>query len=112
MTNTGSSYIRPAYIGSNTFNGNIIVNSTGGTGIHFSENAAGSATLASGRTISVGGTGFTAGELRLQRFTQFGATAQNLTLTGTATLRTGPSATCNGNFTGSAPILFFRWCHF
>lgn len=106
MTNTGSSYIRPAYIGSNTFNGNIIVNSTGGTGIHFSENAAGSATLASGRTISVGGTGFTAGELRLQRFTQFGATAQNLTLTGTATLRTGPSATWNGNFTGSAPILF------
>ncbi|TXI68171.1 MAG: hypothetical protein E6Q41_04540 [Cyclobacteriaceae bacterium] len=106
MTNTGSSYIRPAYIGSNTFNGDIIVNSTSGTGIYFSENAAGSATLASGRTISVGGTGFTAGELRLQRFTQFGATAQNLALTGSAILRTGPSATWNGNLTASSPALF------
>lgn len=105
MTNTGSSYIRPAYIGSNTFNGNIVVNSTSGTGIYFCENAAGSATLASGRTISVGGTGFTAGELRLQRFTQFGATAQNLVLTGSATLRTGPSATWNGNVTASSPLL-------
>jgi hypothetical protein len=106
ITNTGSSYIRPAYIGSNTFNGNIIVNSTSGTGIYFSENGAGSATLASGRTISIGGTGFTAGELRLQRFTQFGATPQNLVLTGSATLRTGPSATWNGNVTASAPVLF------
>lgn len=106
MTNTGSSYIRAAFIGSNTFNGNIIVNSTNGTGIYFCENAAGSATLASGRTISVGGTGFTTGELRLQRFTQFGTTAQNLVLTGSATLRTGPSATWNGNVTASSPILF------
>jgi hypothetical protein len=106
MTNTGSSYIRPAYIGSNTFNGDIIVNSTNGTGIYFCENAAGSATLASGRTISVGGTGFTAGELRLQRFTQFGATAQTLVLTGAATLRTGPAATWNGNVTASSPLLF------
>jgi hypothetical protein len=106
MTNMGSSYIRPAYIGSNTFNGDIIVNSTNGTGIYFCENAAGSATLASGRTISVGGTGFTAGELRLQRFTQFGATVQNLVLTGSATLRTGPAATWNGNVTASSPLLF------
>jgi len=106
MTNTGSSYIRPAYIGNNTFNGNIIVNSTNGTGIYFSENAAGSATLASGRTISVGGTGFTTGELRLQRFTQFGATAQNLILTAAATFRTGPSATWNGATTVTSPALF------
>lgn len=106
MTNTGTSYIRPAYIGSNTFNGNIEVNSTSGTGIYFSENAAGSATLASGRTITVGGTGFTAGELRLQRFTQFGTTAQNLALTGSSTFRTGPSSTWNGNLTVSAPALF------
>lgn len=112
MTNTGSSYIRPAYIGSNTFNGDIIVNSTSGTGIYFAENTAGSATLASGRTISVGGTGFTAGELRLQRFTQFGATAQNLALTGSSTLRTGPASTWNGNVTASAPALFLDGASF
>lgn len=106
MTNTGTSNIRPAYIGSNTFNGNIEVNSTSGTGIYFSENAAGSATLASGRTITVGGTGFTAGELRLQRFTQFGTTAQNLVLTGSSTFRTGPSSTWNGNLTVSSPSVF------
>ncbi|MCW5910075.1 MAG: hypothetical protein KIT62_03315 [Cyclobacteriaceae bacterium] len=106
MTNTGSSYIRAAYIGANTFNGNIVVNSTAGSGIYFCENAAGSATLASGRTISVGGTGFTAGELRLQRFTQFGATAQSLILTGAAVFRTGPAATWNGAASITAPSLF------
>lgn len=106
MTNTGSSYIRPAYFGSTTFNGDIIVNSTNGIGIYFSENAAGSTTLASGRTISVGGTGFTAGELRLQRFTQFGTTVQNLILTGNATFRTGPTAIWNAPVSVTSPSLF------
>lgn len=106
MTNTGSSYIRPAYLGNTTFNGDITVNSTSGTGIYFSENAGGSATLASGRTISVGGTGFTAGELRLQRFTQFGTTAQNLVLTGVAAVRVGPSSTWNGSVAVTSPSLF------
>jgi hypothetical protein len=106
FTNTGSSYVRVAYIGANTFNGNITVNSTAGIGVYFCENAAGTATLANGRTISVGGTGFTAGELRLQRFTQTGATAQNLALTGTSTFRTGPTANWNGDLTVSSPALF------
>ncbi|MDZ7649366.1 MAG: hypothetical protein U5K54_20655 [Cytophagales bacterium] len=54
------------------------------------------ATLANTKTISVGGTGFTAGTLTLQRFTQIGATAQNIVLTGSSTFRSGPSATWNG----------------
>lgn len=106
LTNTGSSYIRAAYIGNNSFNGNILVNSTSGTGIYFCENGSGTATLASGRTIAVGGTGFTAGELRLQRFTQSGATAQSLSLTGSSTFRSGPSTTWNGALTVSSPIVF------
>ena len=105
MTNTGSSYIRAAYIGANAFNGNITVNSSAGTGIYFCENAAGTATLAVGRTISVG-SGFSAGELRLQRFTQNGATSQNLVLTSAATFRSGPTATWNGSLTVSSPIVF------
>lgn len=106
LTNTGSSYVRAAYIGNNIFNGNIIVNSTSGTGIYFCENAAGTATLANTRTISVGGTGFTAGELRLQRFTQSGTTAQNISLTGSSTFRSGPSAVWNGSLTVSSPLVF------
>ncbi|MFN8888054.1 MAG: beta strand repeat-containing protein, partial [Cyclobacteriaceae bacterium] len=105
MTNTGTSNIRAAYTGANTFNGNITVNSSAGIGIYFCENATGTATLASGRTISVG-SGFSAGELRLQRFTQSGTTSQNITLTSSATFRSGPSAIWNGPLTVSSPILF------
>ncbi len=105
MTNTGASNIRAAYIGANSFNGNITVNSSAGNGIYFCENAAGTATLASGRTISVG-SGFSAGELRLQRFTQSGTTSQNIALTSSATFRSGPLAIWNGPLTVSAPIVF------
>lgn len=106
FTNANTSTVRVAYIGANTFNGNILVNSTAGNGILFCENAAGSASLSNGQTIAVGGTGFTAGELRLQRFTQTGTTAQSLALTGTSTFRTGSSSTWNGDLTVSAPALF------
>ncbi len=107
ITNNGSSNVRMSFQGNTTFNGNIEVNSTSGTGIIFSEAGAATATLANGRTISVGGTGFTAGELRLQRFMQTGATAQNLVLTGASTFRSGPSTTWNGALIVSSPSLFF-----
>lgn len=106
ITNTGSSNIRMAYTGTSTFGGNILVNSTAGTGIYFVDSGTGSATLANGRTIATGGTGFTAGELRLHRFTQTGTTAQNIVLTGAGGLRVGPTTTWNGNFTSSAPAVF------
>jgi hypothetical protein len=106
FTNTGPSYVRVAYTGGSSFNGNIIVNSTGGTGVYFCENAAGTATLAAGKTISVGGSGFTVGELRLQRFTQLGGTAQSLTLTGNSIFRTGPTSSWNGVVTVNSPQLF------
>jgi len=109
FTNTGSSYVRVAYTGGNSFNGNITVNSTNGLGVYFCENPAGTATLATGKTISVGGTGFSAGSLVLQRFTQNGSTAQNVTLTGTSTIfQTGPSSTWNGNLTVSSPSIFLN----
>ena len=106
LTNTGSSNIRMAYTGTSTFGGNILVNSTAGTGIYFVDSGTGSATLAAGRTIATGGTGFTAGELRLHRFTQTGTTAQNIVLTGAAGFRVGPTTTWNGNVTSSAPAVF------
>jgi len=106
LINNGSSTIRMGYTGTTAFNGNIEVNSTAGNGIYFVDSGTGSATLATGKTIATGGTGFTAGELRLPRFTQVGATAQNIVLTGTAGLRMGPSTTWNGNFTSSSSAIF------
>lgn len=105
ILNSGSSYVRMAYAGVNNFSGNIVVNSTGGTGVWFCEGT-GTAILATGKTISTGVVGFSAGELRLQRFTQVGATAQSITLTGTATFRSGPTTTWNGGVTASSPTLF------
>ncbi len=106
LTNTGSSYIRAAYLGSTAFNGNIFVNSTNGIGVYFVENALGSATLAVGQSIAVGGTGFSFGELRIQRFTQAGATPQTLTLTGAAVFRSGANAIWNGDLTVTSPRVF------
>src|SRR5579863_459150 len=51
-----------------TFNNNIIVNSTAGGGVQFcTGNNSATATLASGNTITVGATGFTAGTLVLRQ---------------------------------------------
>ncbi|MGB4973936.1 MAG: T9SS type A sorting domain-containing protein, partial [Cyclobacteriaceae bacterium] len=108
FTNTGTSNIRTAYNGVTSFNGNITVNSTNGTGIYFSESATGSSSLANTRTMTVGGTGFTNGELRLERFTQTGATAQNIALTGNATFRLNNTTTWNGNLTVVAPRIFLQ----
>jgi hypothetical protein len=106
LINSGSSNVRMSYQGTSNYNGNIEVNSSSGTGIIFSESGTATSTLANGKTISVGGTGFTVGTLTLQRFTQTGATAQNLVLTGASTFRTGPSATWNGSLIVSSPALF------
>lgn len=101
--NTGTSGIYLAYNSAGTqFNQNIIVNSTGGLGIRFGQNTNGSATLAATRTITVGGSGFSIGELRLKDFTQTGATAQNLALTGTGYLYMD-GCDWSGNVTFSAP---------
>ncbi|MBX2946998.1 MAG: hypothetical protein KF725_14280 [Cyclobacteriaceae bacterium] len=109
LTNTGAGTIRMAdNFPGTVFNGNIVVNSTFGGGIYFSESGGGTATLAAGRTITVGGSGFTTGDLRLRRFTQSGGTAQALTLTGTSRLLLGPSLIFNGNVTLEAPQVFLQ----
>ena len=110
----GSSNISLGYGSSgNTFNGNVTVSSSGSsTGITFDNNATASTTLASGNTISVGAGGFSSGTLLLQRFTQAGATAQSLTLTGSGILTFGPSSTFGGNVTSVSPDLYFNGCTF
>ncbi|NJM25965.1 MAG: hypothetical protein HC859_11260 [Bacteroidia bacterium] len=86
-------------------------NPTGNT-INFSTNIDGSSTLAAGRTITIGGSGFPTGTLNLNRFTQLGATAQILTLTGTGALNLGPTSAFGGDVTFTAPDIILNGCTF
>jgi len=117
-TNTGESFLRNLS-GPATFNGNIVVNNTATTAnanngifLCWAMPNAGTATLASGKTITVGTNGFSTGNLCLSNFTQMGSTAQNLPLTGTSTLQFGPSSAFGGNVTSTSGGLLFNGCNF
>ena len=92
----------------NAYNGSIEVENTNanGDGIVFG-NGNGSATLASGQTITVGAGGFANGLLYFRNFDQLGTTAQSITLTGTATL-TIYDATWGGNVDFASPRISTR----
>src|SRR5882724_2670907 len=109
-TPTASTLIYVSWFSTGTmFNDNIVVNSTGGQGVQFcGGNVTATATLSAGKTISIGGAGFSAGTLLLRQFTQNGATAQNLILTGTGNLTFGPSSSFAGNVTSSSPTLYLN----
>ncbi len=72
---------------SNTFNNNILVESSNANsdGILFGYHG-GSGIFAAGKTITIGGGGFIAGNLYFRNFTQNGTTAQNLHTTGTSSI--------------------------
>lgn len=88
------------------FNDDLRVSCNGTGGIWLGLNS-GSATLASGHTISVGPGGFTNGLLNLRNFTQLGGTAQSIVMgaggSGTLQIRTG--VTFNGPLTSDTPGL-------
>lgn len=104
---SSTSYIYMAHtIGGSYFNGNITVSCSGsGAGIYFGLNSTGTSFLASGKTISAGT--FSAGRLRLNRFTQLGSTAQSITLTGTGQIDFGAQSAFNGKVTAVAPTITF-----
>lgn len=94
--------------GTTTYNGDIVVSNSGGaSGVFFNVNPSASSTLA-GRSISIGASGFTAGNLQLTRFTQTGSSsAQTLnTLSGASVLTVGPSSSFDGAVTFVAPQVF------
>lgn len=103
--NSGTNVLSPCYNSAgNQFNGNISVSSTGGAGIYFCNGANGTATLASGKTISNGT--YDTGYLILTRFTQLGTVPVNLNLASTANyVRFGPSSDFGGNVTVNSPGL-------
>jgi hypothetical protein len=92
--------------GNVAINGNIIVSSTSGRGVLFSD-VSGGVTLGEGYSISASPGNFSTGMLKLARFTQEGSTAQVLTLSGTSTLMVGPTTLFNGavNFTSPQLLL-------
>lgn len=69
FTNNSNRELYISTNGSTTFNGNVICNSTSTGGILFG-NSGGTSTLASGKTISIGGSGFAADYLTLKNFYQ------------------------------------------
>ena len=84
-SNASSSNIFIAYrsSGSTIFNDNIILEATdtNNDNISFGGND-GVTTLSAGNTISIGAGGFIGGNLTFRNFTQVGATAQNIAITG------------------------------
>jgi hypothetical protein len=97
--NTGGYSIQVGFNALATFNGNVILENSGG-GITFGTgSASGAAILSSGKTITIGSGGFTAGTLSLKSFTQQGNTAQQLTATGTAIVNL-----ISSNFNGATVI--------
>lgn len=114
LSSTGSSSIRMGdNIPGTVFNGNIQVNSiNSSTGIFFGDQANGGATLAATKAITVGASGFAVGELRLKRFNQLGATSQTLLLTGTASLVLGPTSSFDGVIDFRSPQLYLNGATF
>lgn len=109
--NTGI-FVSP-YSSGTVFSGNIGVSSTAGTGVQFcGGNGSATASLAAGKTISIGAAGFSSGTLLLRQFTQTSATAQSLVLTGTGNLTFGPSSSFDGDVTGTSPTLYLHGCTF
>jgi hypothetical protein len=72
-----------------TFNGNVVVENThiNGEGVQFGKGG-GTTSLANGFTLTIGSGGFATGELIIENLTQTGLTAQNITLTGSASFET------------------------
>jgi hypothetical protein len=93
---------------SNIYNSTItlVVDNANNDGIRFGEDG-GSGTLPAGQTVTIGGGGFIAGDLRFRNFTQVGPTAQSLTCTGTARIYNYDS-NWGGNVVFTAPRILTR----
>lgn len=113
IENQSTGYIMLGYQSADQFNDNITVTSSNTGGIYFGWfGDTGTPTLASGKTITIGSGGFSAGSLHFGSFTQLGtATPINLTLTGTAMFEVYKNTiptTFNSDLTVTAPNIELR----
>lgn len=111
---SSTGYFMLGYNSNDLFNDDITVTSTGSGGINFGFNTGtGAPNLAAGKTISVGGAGFSDGYLNLYAFTQAGTTPINLPFTGTNTIiRFARNSVIGGNLVVSSPDIYFDGCTF
>ncbi len=105
-TNPGSLIYVSVTSAGTVFNNDVVVSSTGGQGIQFCSNTSASATIAAGRSVSIGGSGFSGGTLLLRQLTQSGNAPMTLTATGTAEIKLGPSSSFGGALTVQAPNIY------
>ena len=113
FTNTGTGIIQIAYNdpAGTDFNENIILNNTSTGGLRFGQSN-GTARLASGKTISVGASGYTSGDLYFRKFTQSGSGSINLGGTGTAAVYFQTATTFNGTLAIAFPQLYLNGATF
>ncbi|MCB9189790.1 MAG: T9SS type A sorting domain-containing protein [Flavobacteriales bacterium] len=106
--NSGTSYIEPDRRNINSlYGGNIYVSATDGSGIRFGQGG-GTFTLSSGSQFIVGGAGFSVGSLRFRGLSQADATAQTLSLSGTAEIRFEQDCFWDGTVTFDSPRVYFN----
>ncbi len=102
-----SGMLEVAYNDNTTINGHIVFNCIG-AGVTFGQGN-GTTTLADGFNMTIGGFGYSAGELRFRNFTQVGNTPQTLIeFSGAATVYFETGSTFNGSMSFTAPNLYFN----
>ena len=107
QSNTG--YFMLGYNSNCLFNDDIVVTSSGTNGIYLGfSSGTGTPTLASGKTIIIGGAGFNSGFLYLGGFTQLGSAPINLNFAGVSTALTLRASTIGGNFTSTSGNLILN----
>jgi hypothetical protein len=109
---SNSGYFMLGYNSAEQFNDDITVTSTGTGGIRLGHTGGtGTPTLASGKTVLVGGAGFSAGYLLFGSFTQLGTAAINLPFTGSGSLNienANSPCTFGGAFAATATDIYVR----
>ncbi|MEX1188941.1 MAG: T9SS type A sorting domain-containing protein [Bacteroidia bacterium] len=113
FTNTGSALILASHTAlGNEYQDDITFNSTGSSqGIRLGQNG-GTSTLSSTKTLNIGGSGFSVGDLRLRSLTVSGTTAQTLTLSSSAALYVESGVSFGGNVTFASPQVFLNGATF
>lgn len=104
INNEGSGYFWLNGGGNDVFNGNITITSTGAN-VTFGNTSTG-ATLASGKTISIGAGGFVGGTLQFRNFNQLGTTIQTITLTANGRLDLDAGNIWNGDCDFTAKTIY------
>ncbi|REJ80174.1 MAG: T9SS C-terminal target domain-containing protein [Bacteroidetes bacterium] len=113
FNNSGSNLIHVAYSDASgtQFNGNVIVNSTSGTGVQFCMNT-GRASVAAGKKLTSGSAGFNTGTLNLRKLTFNDTSSITIDAGPSGRVTLGPSTSFAGDVTINAGLVLLNGCTF